>query len=125
MLKYATNPISSTAVLKVKPIKCSRGSGLGAEESEEMGRGEQGTVQEGSNIPSSPSPQGHVLLQLPLLPYCTAIGLPSGFGVPLDISYAHAVTGRSVGMEGKRNVFSKPKPDFIFYSQVGLGGRCV
>lgn len=77
--KYMSNPIGSTLVLKVKPIKCSRSSGLHTEEPEEKGKGRAGHCSSREprwqeTPPCSPSPQGHLLLWL--LPTAPAPGSP-------------------------------------------------
>lgn len=76
---YVSNPTGSTPVLKVKPIKCSRNSGLHTEKPEEKGKGRLGCCSgrepwRQETPLCSPSPQGHLLLWL--LPTAPTPGSP-------------------------------------------------
>lgn len=117
--KYVSNPIGSTPVLKVKPIRCSWSSGLHTEEPEEKGKGRAGFCSDrelGWQETPPCSPEGSGSPSPLATPDCPSTRLPSVFGAATDISDVSAVTvrrDRGEGGKGFKNL-SKQNPGFIF-----------
>lgn len=111
-------------MLKVKPLKCPRGSGLDAKEAEERGKGRaehcsRGELRWWDTQPCSAPRQHHALLQMLLVLYNTSIRRPPGFGVSTVINYVNAVIIRAVKREGGKCMLKslvKTKAWFHFFN---------